>query len=138
MPELSLWGRLFCRTDADKLAASLTSEMQMLETALADQIDQQVALRCEKLQLSYQRLVIAQQLVDSWLARSEQLTLLAEQGDRRPEMEAEVRAGVLAARAVETERRLEARLAEIDLAEAIGGLSQRCCDGDAWLVTGPE
>jgi hypothetical protein len=33
---------------------------------------------------------------------------------------------------------MEARTAEIDLAEAVGGISRRCCNGLPWLLTGYE
>jgi hypothetical protein len=56
-------------------------------------------------------------------------------GDSRPAELVLAKSSSLGSKAIEIERRLEAKLAEIALAEACGELSPRCCRGQAWLVT---
>ncbi len=133
LPQLGPLQKLLCASGNARLAANVADEMQRVEALLGESIQQSVAERCEKLQLGYQRMALAKDTMASWQGRLEQFIALEEQGEVRPELRSQAVAGLLEARGVEIQRRLEARLAEVDLAEAIGGLADRCCRGEAWL-----
>lgn len=74
----------------------------------------------------------------SWEHRIRQLETLDESGESAAEELATARSSMLEAKADVILRRLDAKIAEIDLAEAVGGISDRCCSGRAWLLTGYE
>lgn len=122
--------------------ASLADRMQRELNATVDAhrrwICQTVEEKCHKLRLAYRRIEVARATVESWEQRLAQLEQLERLGDRATEEHAAARIGLLKSRAEEISRRAEARSAEIDLAEAVGGLCRRCCAGEAWLLTGHE
>ena len=124
---------LFSSEDQAALASFLRRELQLAIRIQRDWIEQTVAEKCAKLELAYRRLEIAQETVDSWQARRQQLEEVQALGQAYPEEMALAHSGWLEARTREISRRLEARLAEVELAEATGELARRCCAGQAWL-----
>jgi hypothetical protein len=127
---------LFCPMDVSKLASNLRRELNLAVETQRRWIEQTVLEKCAQAELAYQRLQLSQQTVSSWQERRSQLQQLRQLGETQPEQTAAAQVGWLQARAVEIRRRLEARLAEIELAEATGELSRRCCAGQAWLMFG--
>lgn len=130
--------QLLCPPDYSQLAADMCRELQLTIETHRRWISQAVEEKGSNVNLGYDRIDLAQQAVASWRARIEQLRELEEQGAPRPQELAEARTALLRARGEEIDRRLETRTAEIDLAEAVGCISDRCCAGQAWLLTGLE
>lgn len=127
---------LLCPPDYETLAANLRHELHLTADTHRRWICQAIEEKCENLKLSYQRISLAEESVASWELRIRQLEKLQESGDGKPAQLAEARKELLLSRSEEIDRRLDARIAEIDVAEAIGGISQRCCMGEAWLILG--
>lgn len=137
MPTASLLGRLFCQgLDPCVLVSSLRQELTVIAQTQQAFIEQSVREKCEQLQLAYQRHEVELQRIDNWLARLAQLERLESLGQTRPDQRLNAESGLLEARATEVTRRLEAKLAEVALAEAVGGLAASCCQGKAWLPNG--
>lgn len=136
LPALGVLKHLLLRPDHATLASNLQQELRLMLETLCGAIQQSVEEKCAKLELAYGRLDLAQQTVASWQTRRGQLQQLEELGKPDPEQTARAQLGWMRARADEITRRLEARLAEVELAEATGRLAQRCCAGQAWLVSG--
>ncbi len=136
MPTIGPLKQLLCAPDTTGLAANMKRELELVVSNQTEWICQTVEQKCNQLELSYRRIELAQQTIDSWLTRLEQLEQLQVSGAGKPELVALAQVELLKARSAEVSRRLDARLAEIDLAEATGGLAQRCCKGEAWLLTG--
>jgi hypothetical protein len=63
------------------------------------------------------------------------LNRLGQLGDARGEELITARSEHLKARSSLVERQLAAKLAEVELAEAMGDLAPRCCRGEPWLNT---
>ena len=133
LPEYGVLGNLLCPLDRTCLTKNLAAELRTAESALAEAVCLSVSQRTERLRVGYERMQLAQRIVESWEGRVEQFTALEAVGDVRPEEKARALSSLLMARGDEIQRRLEARLAEVDLAEAVGGLAHRCCRGEAWL-----
>ncbi len=138
LPTISGLKNLLCPPDHSCLTANMQYELNLTVETHRRWICQAVDEKCAKVQLAYRRIELAQQTLSSWENRIEQLEELEAMGDAEPEQIAVARVGRLKARADEISRRLDARIAEIDLAEALGGLSCRCCSGQPWLITGLE
>lgn len=138
MPTVSGLKMLLHPPDHSKLSSNLRREIDLAVNAQRERVVQEVHEKCAKTSLAYERIEIARQVISSWEARLEQLEQLEQLGNAQPEQRAVVRGELLKARGEEISRRLEARNAEIDLAEATGGLSDRCCAGQPWLITGEE
>lgn len=136
LPPIKGLKALLFRPDLSSLADSMQRELNATVDAQRRWICQTVEEKCHKLELAYRRIELARATVESWEQRLAQLEQLERLGDRATEEYAAARSGLLKSRAEEISRRLEARSAEIDLAEAVGGLSRRCCAGQAWLQTG--
>lgn len=135
LPTMSGLKALLHRPDLSGVARSLQQELAAAVDAQRQAICLSVEEQCLKVQLAYQRIELAQSTIASWQGRLTQLEKLAQLGDPSASAQVTARLGLLQAQFEEISRRLEARLAEIDLAEAMGGVSRRCCDGQAWLVT---
>lgn len=135
LPTMSGLKALLCRPDLSGLAKSLQQELMGIVDGQRSAICQEVEEKCLKLELAYQRIDLARSTIKSWEGRLAQLENLAQLGDPMVGERATARLGLLQAQFDEISRRLEARTAEVDLAESMGGLSRRCCDGQAWLVT---
>lgn len=129
---------VFCPPDFSCLAANIRQEIRVTIETHDRWIRQAVDEKSHKLRLAYDRIRLAQETVSSWDRRLEQLARLSERGNGQAADSAEARSAQMAARSEEIHRRLDAKLAEIDLAEATGLLHQRCCAGQAWLQTGYE
>jgi hypothetical protein len=127
---------LFCSDDYEALAASMRSELSCVIEAHRDWITQTVNEKCYELQLAYTRHQLALEMIESWRSRLQQLEQSSATGRANPQSTSEAKAGLLAAQVEEVARRMEAKSAEVDLAEVVGGLACRCCDGRPWLVTG--
>jgi outer membrane protein TolC len=135
-PSIGSLKLLLCPPDTSGLAANMKRELELTVAQQVDWICQSVDQKCHQLELSYRRIELAKQTVVSWRARREQLMQLQAAGGGQPEQLAVAQAELLKAQAAEVSRRLDGRLAEIDLAEATGGLAERCRSGAAWLSTG--
>lgn len=138
IPTVSALKGLLCPPDYSGLAANMQRELQLAVETQRRWICQAVEEKCEALEEAYERRRLALSLVGSWRDRLTQLTELDRMGEARTAELAVARSELLRARADEIRRRLDARLAEIQLAEVVGGLSIRCCAGQAWLRTGNE
>ncbi len=138
VPTITALKALICPPDYSRLAANMRYEIQLTVETHRKWICQAIEEKCAALQLAYARIILAQQTIDSWRARIQQLEALMATGQSVPEEIAEARTELLRARAEEIARRLDAKIAEVDLAEASGGISNRCCAGQAWLQTGFE
>ncbi len=135
LPKMTGLSQLFCCGSFDKqsLAENLRSEVQSILETNERYASQLVFEKCSQLQLAYERLALQQQRIESWKHRLNQLDKLDELGDTRPDDRAKVEAGLLRARFDEVARRMDAKLAEVSLAEVVGGLAGKCCRGEAWL-----
>lgn len=118
------------------LADSLRRELALLVQTHQEYVQRSVREKCEQLQLAYQRHTIQRQRMMSWQSRLAQMDRLESLGQPKPDQRGIAEAGLLESQATEVQRRLEAKLAEVALAEAVGGLAVRCCHGQAWLPTG--
>lgn len=138
LPTISGLKAILCPPDFSCLAANMRHELDLTVETHRQWICQAVDEKCSKLQLAYQRIQLAQQTVDSWEARLAQLERLEETGNGEPAERATANSELLKARSQEVSRRLDAKLAEVDLAEASGGIRDRCCGRQPWLLTGYE
>ena len=135
LPKRCFLARLLGHEDHSVLTNNLKESIAIACETQASAIRREVAEKAIALELAYRRIGLAKETTASWAKRLEQLQRLAELGDSRPADLVLAQSSMLGAQAIEIERRLEAKLAEIALAEACGELSQRCCQGLAWLVT---
>jgi hypothetical protein len=134
MPKMSGIKQLLCSAyDKQVLEQSLCQEVNTIIETNESYAIQLVHEKCLQLKLAYQRLELQQQRISSWEYRLQQIDRLEEHGDTRPAERATAEAGLLKARADEASRRLEAKLAEVSLAEVVGGLACKCCRGQAWF-----
>ncbi len=138
LPKRCLLDRMLGRQDNTVLTNNLKQAIALACETQASTIRREVSEKAIALELAYQRIELAKETTSTWSKRDEQLRRLAELGDSRPADIALAQTSLLGAKAIEIERRLEAKLAEIALAEACGGLAERCCQGLAWLVTQPS
>ncbi len=136
LPEISRLKRLLGHQDDGVLTVHLERELELILSVQIDTVCQSIESSTAQLEINYQRIELARQLVASWQNRIQQLDRLDDQGAGKPELRAEAQSELIQAQADEVQRRLDARLAEIELAEACGGLAGRCCQGLAWLQTG--
>ena len=138
MPIPKIFGlkQLLCPPDYGPLAANMRYELQLIIETHHRWITQAIAEKCAALELAYGRLEIAGQTIQSWEGRIDQLVAAETQGNPRPQQLAAARTSLFKAQADEISRRLDAKLAEIDLAEACGAVHERCCQGQPWLLTG--
>jgi hypothetical protein len=127
---------LLCPPDYERLAADLRRELSLTVETHRRFISQAVKEKCANLQVAYERIALAQETLLSWQQRIDQLDQLEAQGDGLPEESAAARIGLITARAEEISRRMDARTAEVDLAESLGCLADLCCSGQPWLQTG--
>ena len=134
LPKRCFLDRVLGRVDNSMLTNNLKESIAIASETQASAIRREVSEKAIALVLAYQRIGLSKETTASWTKRREQLQRLAELGDSRPAEIVLAQASLLGAQAIEIERRLEAKLAEIALAEACGELSQRCCQGRAWLV----
>ena len=135
LPKRCFFDRVLGRQDNAVLTNNLKESIALACETQASAIRREVSEKVIALELAYQRIGLSQETAASWTKRLDQLRRLAELGDSRPADVVLAKSSLLGAKAIEIERRLEAKLAEIALAEACGGLSTRCCQGLAWLVT---
>ncbi|MEM8733058.1 MAG: hypothetical protein AAGG44_02475 [Planctomycetota bacterium] len=138
LPSVGGLETLLCPPDYSCLASNLRRELDMTVETHRRWICQAVDEKCAALELAYQRVEITSKMMASWRTRIEKLESLERSGEAAAAELAEARSALLMAEADDIERRLEAKTAEVDLAEAVGGLSRRCCAGRPWLVTGLE
>lgn len=129
---------LLCPPDYSCLVANMRHEIDLTVETHRRWICQAVEEKCAQLTVAYQRIGLAQRTVESWHRRIEQLEELDRKGESQPAELALARSEILKAMSAEIDRRMDARIAEIDLAEACGRLSDRCCEGSPWMVTGFE
>jgi outer membrane protein TolC len=128
--------QLLCNSyDKALLASNLRQEVATIIATNESYAQQLVVEKCSQLQLAYQRHQLQLQRVSSWEHRLQQIEKLQSQGEARPGERAIAESGLLKARSDEAVRRLEAKLAEVSLAEVVGGLAGKCCRGEAWFPT---
>ena len=135
LPSVGSLKNLICPPDHSGLTANMRHELNLTVETHRRWICQAIEEKAAKLQLTYQRIELAQQTIRSWESRLDQLEQLAEMGEAEAEQRALARVGLMEARGEEIRRRLEAKIAEVDLAEASGGLASQ---GLPWLLTGNE
>jgi hypothetical protein len=134
LPKMVGLKRLLCSSyDKALLAENLRQEVATIITTNESYAQQLVIEKSSQLQLAYQRHELQLQRITSWEYRLKQIERLESHGDARPAERATAEAGLLKARADEAARRLDAKLAEVSLAEVIGGLAGKCCCGEAWF-----
>lgn len=134
MLDLNLLERLCLKQRGEELLGQIRRELRLASDVLRGRIEQSVCDKCQALDAAYQRVSIAEEVLRSWETRAAALQRLEELGDARGEATATARAELISARSTLVTRKLSAKLAEVDLAEAVGELSIRCCKGEAWLV----
>lgn len=134
IPKTSGLKTLLC-SDFDKelLAKNLRQEVATIIATNESYAEQLIVEKCSQLQLAYQRWELQLQRISTWEYRLKQIERLEALGDTRPAERATAEAGLLKAKAEEIARRLDAKLAEVSLAEVVGGLAGKCCRGEAWL-----
>ncbi len=137
LPKKCFVDRLLGRTDNTVLTQNLKEAVALAVETQTRAIHREVSEKAVSLELAYQRIELAQETTETWEKRVAQLERLEALGDGRPADLTAAQTSLLGSRSVEIERRLEAKLAEIALAEACGGLCYRCCNGHAWLITTP-
>lgn len=137
LPKICWLNQLLGKRDYTCLAQNLRDELALAKEGLTLTIRNSVEEKSSVLRLAYQRVELADRTLESWDYRIRQLNRAAELGDARPADLAAAEASRLAALSDLQSRRLDAKLAEVDLAEVVGGLHQRCCNGLAWLIAGP-
>ncbi len=137
MVDLSLLERLYVKHRGEELLVQIRRELKLASDVLRARIEQSVCDKCQALQAAYERVAIAQAVIGTWETRLAALRRLEELGDARGEAMATARAELLSAKSTLVSRQLSAKLAEVDLAEAVGELSQRCCQGQPWLIVAP-
>lgn len=135
LPKRCLVDRLLGRDGNPALTKNLKESLALAIETQSQAIRKEVSEKSITLELAYQRCELARETAESWSKRIAQLERLAELGDSRPADLAAAQSSWIASKAVVIERRLEAKLAEIAVAEACGGICYRCCQGQAWLVT---
>lgn len=136
MPTICGLKKLFCKPDYSCLAANMRHEIQLTVETHRRWISQAITEKCNDLILAYQKIELANQILASWEGRRDQLLELETLGQSRPADLAEARTEILKARSNIIARKIEARNAEVSLAEATGGLARRCCAHQPWLLTG--
>lgn len=138
LPKIAALKAVFCKPDYACLVANLRRELNLTIEINRRWIEQAVSEKCEALKVAYQRMELSQRVIASWDRRVEQLEALERSGQSAAAELATARSELLKAHADEISRRLDAKIAEVDLAEACGGLADRCCKKQPWLLTGFE
>ncbi|MEM7475032.1 MAG: hypothetical protein AAF483_08565 [Planctomycetota bacterium] len=138
LPTISGLKQLLCPPDYSCLAANMRYEIRLTIETHRKWIRQAVDEKCEGLVLAYQRMELAQEVIESWEQRVARLEELDRAGENAAADLAAARSELLKARAEEISRRVDAKIAEVDLAEACGGISDRCCGRRPWLLMGTE
>ncbi len=136
LPDASRIKDLLCRDRYAQLAADLRRELSCVIQAQRDWIEKTVLEKCSELELAYQRIQFAEEVLASWDERLAQVERLSALGQAVPESVVAAKTERIGAQVELASRRLEAKLAEVELSEACGGISQRCCAGQPWLITG--
>lgn len=136
LPPVNRLKDLLIRNRYVELASDIRGELSCVIQAQREWIEKTVLEKCSNLELAYQRIEFAEQTCQSWDTRLEQLKRLDSLGQAVPESVASAKAEKIGAQVELASRRLEAKLAEVELSEACGGITQRCCAGQPWLVTG--
>ena len=129
---------ILCPPDFNCLCSSVKQEIKQVVRIQSDVIRKEVRDHTYALELAYERIEIAKEVVSSWQDRLSQLEELDSKGSGRPKERTLAASALLDSKTKLIQRRVEARLAEVDLAESVGALTQRCCAGQPWLVTGYE
>jgi hypothetical protein len=125
---------LMCKSyDKALLADNLRKEVATIIVTNEGYAQQLVVEKCSQLKLAYGRHELQLQRITSWEYRLKQIERLESHGDARPAERAAAETGLLKAHSDEVARRLDAKLAEVSLAEVIGGLAGKCCRGEAWF-----
>lgn len=136
LPNIKGLAAILCGPNYEGLASSLRAELQVLISYQRELIRQQIEDAVIELELAYRKIEFAEQMLESWRTRLAQLDVLESKGEGRPEERGIAESSLLQSEAAHIQRRLEARLAEVKLATALGGLADRCCRGEAWLLIG--
>ncbi len=126
--------KLCLAAKSEELVAQVKRELRQAIEYQRQRIEQSVCDKCQAVSTAYQRLSVAEEIVASWQKRIAALNRLEELGDARGDSLIKAKSELLVARSTLLQRKLSARLAEVELAEAVGGLANRCCHGSAWLV----
>lgn len=136
LPDASRIKDLLCRDRYAQLAADLRRELSCVIQTQRDWIEKTVLEKCSELELAYQRIQFAEQTLQSWDNRLIQVERLSSLGQAVPESVVAAKTERIGAEVELASRRLEAKIAEVELSEACGGITQRCCAQQPWLITG--
>ncbi len=137
LPNLCFLDKLMMRRNSC-LTVNVRKEISLAHQQLKRRIERSVHEDCLALQAAYQRIELADQIVHSLERRIDQLAALDAKGESAAIHLFDARGKLAISRSTAVQRRLEARLAEIDVAEEVGGLACRCCENVPWLLTGVE
>lgn len=133
--DLNCLEKILLAAHGDEAVAQISRELRLAVDMQRRLIEQSTCERCLALATAYERVEIAQQIVATWDERIATLNRLGQLGEARGQELAIARSEQVKARSSLLERQLAAKLAEIDLAEAMGDLAPRCCRGQPWLIT---
>ncbi|GAB5403699.1 MAG: hypothetical protein Aurels2KO_19300 [Aureliella sp.] len=136
LPDVSWVKDLLCRDRYAQLAADLKRELSCVIQTQRDWIEKTVLEKCSELDLAYQRIQFAQKTLASWDERLAQVERLSALGKAVPESVVAAKTERIRAQVELASRRLEAKVAEVELSEACGGITQRCCARQPRLITG--
>lgn len=125
--------RICLASRGEQALACVRRELRTAIDLQARLIEQNVCERCQALGTAYERVQIAEKILGTWDQRLAALNRLEELGDARGVEQVKAKSESLRARSTLVARRLSAKLAEVDLAEAVGDLAGRCCRGEPWL-----
>lgn len=125
--------RVCLASRAQQALACVRRELRTVIDLQLRLIEQSVCERCLALRTAYERFEIAEQILATWDQRIAALNRLEELGDARGAEQMKARSERLRAMSTLVTRQLAAKLAEVDLAEAVGDLAGRCCRGEPWL-----
>ncbi len=131
---IGFWERLALACRADEIAAQVRRELRAVAAVQQSLIEQAVNEKCLALKPAYERVTIAEEMIRSWEMRIQALERMEQLGNAKGEAMVTARAELLKARTQLVSRKLTAKLTEVDLAEAMGGLANRCCRSEPWLV----
>lgn len=134
--DLNCLEKLLLAAHGGDAASQIGRELRLAVDMQRQLVQQSTCEKCLALVTAYERVEIARQILATWDERIAMLNRLDQLGQSRGQDLATARGEQLKARSNLLERELAAKLAEVDLAEAMGDLAPRCCRGEPWLITG--
>ncbi len=134
LPKLNIFEQLLSR-GPNNIAHNIRREVGLAQQQLKSRISRSIHEKCAALQAAYTRIDLANQIAKSLDERIAHLEQFQIKGEAVATQLFEARGQLAIAQSTLNQRRLEARIAEVDLAEEVGGLGRRCCANVPWLLT---